>query len=137
MAQLVVSPQDEAEHLLDTFRHPYLEKVFSAALETRHNKAIVGWTHTEQLREFFPGDESNILFPYQIMESDLLKLAIGGRFVRNAEHITTAKSLYCKSPLLWVYNNFWDYVDETSLQARQDDVLDILKIFKELTEDPK
>lgn len=133
----MVSPQDEAEHLLDIFQHPYLEKVFSAALEARHYRTSGEWTHTEQLREFFPADESGYLFPYQIMESDIIKLANERRFVTNPEHKTTERSLFCKSPLLWIYNNFWGYIDEVSLQFRQSEVLGILNRFRGLINDPK
>lgn len=132
---VMISPQDDANHLLDIFQHPYLEKVLLEAMRIRRGKDS-SWKwgeHTEQLRYAFPGDESHYLFPHQLSSLDLMQLASQGRFVRNSQHVETENSFYCKNPLLWAYNDFWEYTDEASLKARQDDVLDILNKFKELT----
>ena len=131
----MVSPLDEVDHLLDVFQHPYLEKVFLEALRIHRGKDS-SWEwgeHTEQLRYVFPGDESHYLFPRQLSALDLMQLATKGKFVRNSQHVATEKSLYCLNPLLWTYNDFWEYIDEASLKVRQNDILDILNRFKELT----
>lgn len=131
----MVSPFDDVNHLLDVFYHPYLEKVFLEALRIRRGKDD-NWEwgeHTEQLRRAFLEYESHYLFPYQFTESDLMQLTTEGKFIRNSHHIATENSFYCRNPLLWAYNDFWEYIDETTLKVRQDDVLNILNRFKELT----
>lgn len=131
----MISPQDDVNHLLDVFQHPYLEKVFLEAMRIRRGKNS-SWKwgeHTEQLRYAFLGDESHHLFPHQLSSLDLMQLTSQGRFVRNSHHVETEKSFYCTNPLVWAYNDFWEYTDEASLKVRQDDVLDILNQFKELT----
>lgn len=131
----MISSQDEAWHLLDIFEHPNLDRVFSTALRA-HNEDDAPSTYTERLRRLFLDNElESDLFPQQITGSDLVKLADEGRFVRNPVHQATERSLYCRNPLLWTYDDFWFDVDDQSLRERGNDVLTILKRFQALTSD--
>lgn len=129
----MMSPQDEAEHLFDVIKHPNLDKVLSAVLKI-HNKGDEQGTFTEQLRRCFSdsGSENN-LFLQQLTEKDLVRLTDEGMFFRSPVHKATERSFYCRSPLLWTYDDFWLNIDGQSLRDRGDDVLTILKRFQLLS----
>lgn len=129
----MVSPQDEAEHLFDIIEHPNLDEVLSAALEIR-NKDNEQGAYTERLRRCFSdsGLESD-LFLQQLTDKDLVRLTDEGRFFRSPVHKATERSFYCRSPLLWTYDDFWLNIDGQSLRDREDDVLTILKRFQLLS----
>lgn len=131
----MVSPQDEAWHLLDVFEHPNLDKVFASALKS-HDIGDASGTYTEKLRRSFSDTDPEVdLFPQQIAVPDLAKLTEGERFFRNPVHKATERSLYCRNPLLWMYSDFWLYIDNQSLRERKDEALRILNRLQLLTSD--
>lgn len=130
-------PEDDAEHLSDMFRHPYLRKVFPVAFRL-HANIIDPRDYGEQLQKFILMDGcSRDLFPQQVDQSEISRLSLEGRFVQNTTHTPSKHSVYSRNPLLWAFNDFWKKIDESSLQARGDDVLSILERLQLLSSNPE
>ncbi len=127
------TPNDDAEHLLDLFQHPVIERGFSAALRL-HNHVRTSQYYREQLHLFLSNDGSTKdLFPQQVEEIDIARLSAENRFVRDSTYSSSENAIYSRSPILWTFNDFWRKIDESSLYGRREEILHILKGFQSLS----
>lgn len=119
----MTTPIDDAEHIRDIFNHPSIETGFSVALRLR-NHIRTSQYYRDQLHSFLSGSNfRRDLFPQQLEQADIMQLSAEGRFMRNPSYKAPENAIYSRNPLLWTFNDFWNKLDEPSLQSRQEDIL--------------
>lgn len=130
------TPQDDAEHIRDAFHHSFLEDGYSLALSLR-NYTRASSNYPQQLRSFLARSGStDILFAHPVTPEGIAQLSTEERLVKNPSYTLTEHSIGARNPLLWAFHDFWNKMDETAVYERRDEVLGILRKFKDLTEDP-
>lgn len=130
------TPQDTAEHVLDFFDHPFIERGFPSAMKLR---ASVGAEadYGQQLHRFLITDESaRDVFPRLIQQVKIDELTGEGRFLANPNYSGTEGAIYSLNPTLWSINDFWQMAREDYVRERGVEVLGILARFHSLTRNP-
>jgi len=129
-------PEHDAEHMFDVFHHSNLKEFFPLAAKFHHSVRLGNYGN--QVKQLLSDDQIRMLFPEQVVVTDIVKLHNEGKFFAHSSFVPTSDSIYSRNPNLWTFDEFWKKVDEGSVQESRAKVLQIMEALQSFhTDDPE